>query len=113
MRDNDSIVRNCYRSWSTWYFDAYYGGKAPYPPVHADIVREILRKHGARTVLDAGCGPASMLRLLDDAGLARYGFDLTPEMIDEAKAVLGKQGADVRNLWVGSVTDSASFRPPN
>lgn len=53
-----------------------------------------------------------MLRLLDGIGLARYGFDLTPEMIDEAKIVLGKQGVDAGNLWAGSVTDRTSFRAP-
>src|SRR5262249_28129524 len=52
--------------------------QAPTPPVHTDIVRGLLHAAGARTVLDAGCGPASMLRDLAEPGLERWSFDLTP-----------------------------------
>jgi SAM-dependent methyltransferase len=77
-----------------------------------DIVRRSLAAVGAQSVLDAGCGPASMLRELVDLGLERYGFDLTPEMVVEARRVLGTQGVPAERVWEGSVTDPAAFRSP-
>jgi hypothetical protein len=39
-----------------------------------------------------------------------YGFDLTPEMVTEARRVLGEKGVNPVNIWQGSVTDPASYR---
>lgn len=61
-------------------------------------------------MLDAGCGPASMLRDLDLAGLARCRFDLTPEMLNEGQRVLSAQNVPAENLWLGTVLDKSSFR---
>jgi len=109
----EKSVAHCYSTWGTSYFDDYYRSPAAYPPVHVDIVRKALRKHGAKSVLDAGCGPASMLRLLRAQGKTRYGFDLTPEMTAEAQRVLGAQGVPEANIWLGSVLDPAAYRLPS
>ena len=109
--DVEASIRACYSTWGETYFDEYYGPDAPYPPVHVDIVLRVLEEGGVRRLLDAGCGPASMLRLVDGA-VDRYGFDLTPEMIREARRVLGDQGVPEDHLWEGSVLDPAAFRPP-
>ena len=109
--DPEAAVRSCYSTWGDTYFDDYYGDAAPYPPVHVDLVRGLLADAGARNVLDAGCGPASMLRVLP-ADIDRYGFDLTPEMIEVARRVLGEQGVAEDHLWIGSVTDPGAFRTP-
>jgi SAM-dependent methyltransferase len=109
--DAERSVRACYSSWGRTYFDDYYGADAPYPPVHVDLVREELSSAGSRTVLDAGCGPASMLRMLP-ADLERFGFDLTPEMVEEARRVLGEQGVPADHVWEGSVLDPAAFTRP-
>lgn len=114
MSDRDALersVRACYATWSARYYDDYYRGASAYPPVHTDIVRGLLRDAKARTLLDAGCGPASMLRDLDDLGLERWGFDLTPEMVAEARRVLAPQGVTAGRLWQGSVLDPAAFKP--
>ena len=74
----EGAVRDCYSTWSAHYYNDYYQGAGAYPPVHTDIVRGLLHAAGARTVLDAGCGPASMLRDLAEPGLERWSFDLTP-----------------------------------
>lgn len=110
-RDPEQAVKSCYSTWSGSYYDDYYTSGTAYPPVHVDIVRKHLAATGARTVLDAGCGPASMLRDLADLNLERYGFDLTPEMVAEARRVLGGQGVAADRVWDGSVTDPAAFRP--
>lgn len=109
--DAEQAVRACYSTWSDSYYQDYYRSGTAYPPVHVGIVREALRAAGARSVLDAGCGPASMLRELAAPGLERYGFDLTPEMVVEARRVLNEQGVPAERVWEGSVTDPAAFRP--
>lgn len=118
MTDNDHLgrdmlgdaVRSCYSTWSNHYYDDYYHNVAAYPPVHTEIVRKLLRSANTRTLLDAGCGPASMLRDLDNLGLERWGFDLTPEMVIEARRVLAAQGLPPERIWEGSVLDPAAFR---
>jgi 2-polyprenyl-3-methyl-5-hydroxy-6-metoxy-1,4-benzoquinol methylase len=116
-RDNSSeaaenSVKSCYSTWAESYFAEYYENAGAYPPVHRKIVRDILAASGARTVLDAGCGPASMLRGLVDLGAALYGFDLTPEMVVEARKVMAGHGVPASQIWQGSVADPAAFRAP-
>lgn len=114
--DYEAAVQACYATWSGTYYDAYYGADAPYPPVHRDILRRCILEAGARTILDAGCGPASFLRDLAAPGLVApgldlYGFDLTAEMVDEARRVMAAHGVPGRHFWQGSVTDPVAFFP--
>ena len=102
----EELVRACYSNWSETYYDDYYGEQAPYPPVHRELVKRLLEEAGALSVLDAGCGPASFLRELVGTGLALHGFDLSPEMVEEARRVLGERGS----VWEGSVLSAESFR---
>jgi SAM-dependent methyltransferase len=105
---SEDSIRACYSTWGESYFDDYYGPRAPYPPVHLELIRNLLREAGARSVLDAGCGPASVLRVLAADGLDVYGFDLTPQMVAEARRVLG---AGPERIWEGSVLAAESYRP--
>jgi hypothetical protein len=41
-----------------------------------------------------------------------YGFDLTPEMVDEARRVLAEQGVPADRIWQGSVLSPRAFRAP-
>lgn len=107
-RAAEEAVRRCYSTWSTTYQDEYYGEGAAHPPVHRDLLLRLLADSGARDVLDAGCGPASFLRHLDGTGIRPFGFDLTPEMVEEARRVLADDGA----VWEGSVLDPGAFHPP-
>lgn len=108
----EESVRHCYSTWGSRYYADYYQNKSAYPPVHTAIIRDLLTQHRATTVLDAGCGPASMLRDLDLPGLQRFGFDLTPEMLVEARRVLELQGVPSNHVWKGSVLDAAAFKAP-
>lgn len=103
-------IQNCYRTWSGRYHDEYYRSSTAYPPVHVGLIERILREHGARTLLDVGCGPASMLRDLVWPGLERWGFDLTPEMVVEARRILAAQGLAAARVWQGSALDAAAYR---
>lgn len=104
--DLEARVRACYSTWSRTYYDEYYGAGASYPPVQRELLKALLRDSGATGVLDAGCGPASFLRELTDGDLALAGFDVTPEMVEEARRVLGDRG----EVWEGSVLDPEAFR---
>ena len=108
----EAAVKSCYSTWATNYHADYYASANAYPPVHQEIVRDVLRARKARTVLDAGCGPASMLRGLADLKLQLHGFDLTPEMVVEARKVMAGFGVPAERLWEGSVTDPKAFRAP-
>ena len=108
----EQSVQECYSTWGTSYHEDYYGPKAPYPPVHVDLLRRIVRESGARTVLDAGCGPASFLRYLAEDGFDLYGFDLTEEMVFEGKRVFQERGLDPDRVWQGSVLDPSAFSGP-
>ena len=105
-------VKQCYSTWGTSYYADYYGVDAPYPPVHLDLVKRLLAERGVRRLLDAGCGPASMLRHLIAPGRDVYGFDLTPEMVAEARRVLGELGVAPDHIWSGSVAVGSNFAAP-
>lgn len=111
-RTAEDAVRACYSTWSTSYYDDYYGEGAAYPPVHRDLLRRILAPRKGGTLLDAGCGPASFLRDVTDLGFDLYGFDLTPEMVTAARQVLGERGVPAERIWQGSVLDEAAYSAP-
>lgn len=106
----EAAVKSCYSTWARTYHDEYYAAASAYPPVHQEIVRKLLRDAGSKTILDAGCGPASMLRSLTDLGTELYGFDLTPSMVTEARSVMARLGVPADHIWEGSVADAAAFR---
>lgn len=105
-------IKACYSTWGTSYYDDYYTDKAPYPPVHRDIIRRELLHHDPKSLLDAGCGPASVLRDIVDLGIDLYGFDLTPEMITECRKVMSAKGVQPDHFWLGSVARKEDFHPP-
>jgi len=109
----EASVRHCYSTWGESYYADYYASASAYPPVHVDIVREQLAAARPGRLLDAGCGPASMLRDLDGLGIERYGFDLTPEMVAEAKRVMVAQKMSEDHVWQGSVLDRNAFLAPD
>jgi 2-polyprenyl-3-methyl-5-hydroxy-6-metoxy-1,4-benzoquinol methylase len=103
-------VKSCYATWAESYFDQYYCSETAYPPVHQAIVRDLLVAAGVRRLLDAGCGPASMLRTLADLDIDLHGFDVTPEMVVEARRVMTELGRPAERLWEGNVLDPKAYR---
>jgi 2-polyprenyl-3-methyl-5-hydroxy-6-metoxy-1,4-benzoquinol methylase len=109
MNSYEKAVAQCYSTWGKTYYKEYYSGKGAYPSVHVGIVREILKKAHVKNVIDAGCGPASMLRELKSIRANFYGFDLTLEMVEEGKRVFSELGLDPVRLWHGSVLRQKDF----
>jgi len=105
-------IKHCYSTWGTSYYSDYYGAGAPYPPVHLDLAKRLVAGRGVKRLLDAGCGPASMLRHFVEPGREVYGFDLTPEMVAEARRVLAETGVAPDHVWEGSVAVGADFAAP-
>jgi len=109
---SERAISACYATWADNYYDDYYSAAAPYPPVHADLVREALIEGGVTTLLDIGCGPASFLRHIADTDIVWHGFDLTPEMVEESRKVIAGMDRADSQVWVGSVLDDHSFHAP-
>jgi SAM-dependent methyltransferase len=105
-------VKNCYSTWGESYYADYYGPNAPYPPVHLNLVRRLVDEALPAQLLDAGCGPASMLRHLAAPGRAVFGFDLTPEMTAEARRVMAGLGVPPDHIWDGSVLEPRDYVAP-
>tara|TARA_B100000676_G_C18076597_1_gene848081 strand:- start:782 stop:1705 length:924 start_codon:yes stop_codon:yes gene_type:complete len=106
-------VQSCYTNWSKSYFEEYLGENAEYPPIHVSLIDTLLKDVNARIILDAGCGPASMIRLLHNDERSFFGFDLTPSMIDEAKKVGTELGISPERFWVGDTCNPNAYSPPS
>lgn len=105
----EEAIQRCYSTWGTSYYSDYYGPDAPYPPVHIDLLRRLILESTPSRVLDAGCGPASFLRHMTKDNCELYGFDLTSEMIAEAKRIFAEQGLDPNRIWQGSVLEKKAY----
>ncbi|MBG05664.1 MAG: hypothetical protein CMM59_16485 [Rhodospirillaceae bacterium] len=112
-KSDRSDVRSCYTNWSRTYFETYLGATALYPPVHVSLIDGLLREINAENILDAGCGPASMIRLLHNSERSFFGFDLTPAMIEEARNVGDSLGIPQERFWVGDTCHLPAYTPPS
>ena len=108
----EASIQHCYSTWGESYHDDYYGANAAYPPVHVELLRRLVKESRAKTLIDAGCGPATFLRYLAEDGISLHGFDLTREMVLEAKRVLSEIKLDASSIWQGSVLDRDAYSPP-
>lgn len=109
MATETKSVQSCYATWSESYFEEYYGENAPYPPVHVKLIVDALKAHGAKSVLDAGCGPASILRTLAKLKFDCFGFDLTPGMVSQAQHALAEFGVPADRVWQGDASAAKAY----
>lgn len=87
-----------------YYYNAFYQDK-DYKK-EAEQIDYMLRKYGKgiKTVIDYGCGTARHDIALCDLGYQCTGIDMSPLMIDIAKANANTQGVDI-NLSVADIRD--------
>ena len=112
IQEIEASVKHCYSTWSQSYYSDYYASEMAYPPVHRDLLKRILTEANVRNLLDAGCGPVSFLRDMTDTEIELFGFDLTPEMVQEGKRIFQSLDLPPNHIWEGSVLDPAAFRSP-
>jgi hypothetical protein len=55
----EQAVVRCDSAWADNYFNRYYGQAAPYLPVHAEIIRDMLLAKDVTPVLGAEGGRAA------------------------------------------------------
>lgn len=93
-----------WKSGASSYADLFRDAKFGDTPYAQALVPEILEivsniaTPGA-TILDAGCGEGFLARLVQRAGYAIEGFDLSPDLIREARRL----SPDIR-YWVADIT---------
>jgi SAM-dependent methyltransferase len=76
----------------------YYAvGRLPYPPEVAGVLREGLGLDGRGRLLDVGCGPGSLTRLLAPLFEGAVGVDADRDMVAEARRS-GVAGVEWRHL---------------
>ena len=102
-------IQECYSTWSDSYYNDYYKSKINYPPVHIEIVKNILNENNVKDVLDVGCGPASMIREIVSKKITCFGFDLTEEMVLEGKKIFKRLNLDTNNIWIGSAINKKDY----
>jgi SAM-dependent methyltransferase len=78
-----------------------------YYPLHREMWHEV-RRRGARSVLEVGCGTGAFAQLLADLSpdIAYRGFDFSPVAVDQAIARTGT--AD--RLFVGDAREAGCYR---
>jgi len=75
---------------------AYYAvGRMPYPAEVATVLRDALGLDGSGRLLDVGCGPGPVTRLLAPLFEAAVGLDPDPDMLAEA----ARRTTDARVTW--------------
>lgn len=67
------------------------------------IFDKLLQEIKPRTVVDAGCGSGVPLVGFLNSGYDAYGFDLSPEMVSEAKKRVGSAGFETRRVFLADL----------
>ena len=84
-------------------------GRYPDHVYRLRIFEDLLQKIKPKTVLDAGCGSGVPLVTFLKAGFDAYGFDRSPEMVDETRKRVESAGFEKHRVFQG---DLDSFERP-
>lgn len=74
-----------------------------------NIFKDLLASLGPKRVLDAGCGSGIPLLTFLNDGYDAYGFDLSPEMVAQAKKNIRQEGHEESRVFQG---DLDTFKRP-
>ena len=84
-------------------------GRYPDHVYRLRIFEDLLKKIKPSTVLDAGCGSGVPLVTFLKAGYDAYGFDRSPEMVEETQKRVERSGYEKSRVFLG---DLDSFERP-
>ncbi|WP_405436030.1 methyltransferase domain-containing protein [Streptomyces avidinii] len=70
------------------------------------VFAEAVRTSGVGRVADLGCGPGHVTAHLDELGLAAYGVDVSPAMIESARQAYPGLRFDVGSMAALNIADS-------
>ena len=104
--DSKQRTRAFYDSEAATYADARYGESVetyPAEVVRLDHVLDILRRAGAKRVLDIGCGSGVPLLRMLEAGFDAFGFDFSPQMVQESRKLLTAHGQKAERVTEGDI----------
>jgi len=93
----DDRVRATYGAIATEYADQF-ATELEGLPFERWLLDRVVREAGGRPVVDAGCGPGHVTAYLAAAGADARGIDLTPEMVEQARARFHGVRYDVGDL---------------
>lgn len=78
------------------------GRQLPFP-----VMKDIIKKHGYKTILDIGCGDAEFLSILcEDPTVRCWGFDSSAEAVECARKYIAQAGLENRiTVYQGDMFD--------
>ena len=90
------------------YHEVHYVRKTPYSPLkyRQQYIEELIAAAGVRagdTILDVGCGPGELLLSLLRKGFDARGVDISPGMVEEARALLAVNGFTADRVSLGDI----------
>ena len=93
----DARVRSSYGAVAESYADALTG-ELDDLPFERWLLEHVAGLAGYAPVVEVGCGPGHVTAFLADLGLEARGLDLTPEMVEQARARYPQASYDVGDL---------------
>ncbi|GIE90619.1 class I SAM-dependent methyltransferase [Actinoplanes regularis] len=87
-RDALSVTREAYDAAASTYAQLFRDSlpDSPLDRAMLGVFAEAVRASGNRQVADLGCGPGYVTAHLDELGLAAFGVDVSPTMIELARS---------------------------
>jgi len=111
MKNRKEKALDYYNQEAKVYEDFYRPGYKGYPfqRIRQNFVLELLKNHGVKTVLDAGCGTAVPITEMLDAGMDASGFDFSLDMVLEGKKILENAGHNPDRIFKADLEDESSL----
>lgn len=118
MPDRDDLVQKHYDAAADAYH-AHYDRSAindpgrPYPAnsFRLNLLINAFAQHGVKSVLEVGSGEGTPLVTLARAGMDVRGFDLSPAMVERARANFRAHDLDEGRISWGDIQDPVTYSP--
>jgi uncharacterized protein YceH (UPF0502 family) len=97
LSTRDERVRSSYDAVSEAYADAL-AGELDGLPFERWLLERVVELAGYAPVVEVGCGPGHVTAFIADCGAAATGLDLSPVMVEQARARFPQASYDVGDL---------------